>query len=63
MSMDTKTYTIKLTRTELDTMETALMIARECRADDGEILLKRYHGLDSLIEKVQKVRPMVKMKN
>ena len=58
--MDTKTYIIKLTRTELDTMMTALLIAHGATGDEGP-LMKPYHGLDTLIEKVQNVRPMLKI--
>lgn len=59
--MDTKTYTIKLTRRELDTMMTALLIAHGATGDEGTVLIKPYHGLDALIKKVENVRPMVKM--
>ncbi len=48
--MDTKAYTLKLTKTELDTMETALLIAQESR---GDFTMGAYHRLDGLIEKVE----------
>ena len=59
--MDTKTYTIKLTRPELDTMMTALLVAHGATGDEGTSLMKPYHGLDALIKKVENVRPMIPM--
>ena len=50
---DTKSYILELTKTELDTMETALLIAQESR---GDFTMGAYHRLDGLIEKVQKAR-------
>jgi len=41
-------------------MMTALLIAHGATGDEGP-LMKPYHGLDTLIEKVQNVRPMLKM--
>tara|TARA_B110001454_G_scaffold188481_1_gene186511 strand:+ start:2890 stop:3051 length:162 start_codon:yes stop_codon:yes gene_type:complete len=51
--MDTKEYKIKLTRIELDTMVTALLIAAGAKGDEGTDLMQPHHGLNALIEKVQ----------